>query len=69
MSKLASITASATPCAYRLGKSTSAPEERDIQGLRRHAEGPNVTGPVIAAAHCSSFGSFFINLASVIALK
>jgi hypothetical protein len=42
-----------TPVASRPGKSTSAPEERDIRGLRRHAEGPKVTDPVIEAAHCS----------------
>src|SRR6266705_1420597 len=43
----ASITASATPVAYRKGKSTSAPEERGIRGLRRHAEWPKVTHLVI----------------------
>jgi hypothetical protein len=47
----AAITASATPVAYRLDKSTSAPEERGIRGFRRHAEWPKVTDLVIEADH------------------
>jgi len=36
----ASVMASATPAPYGRGQSTSAPGERGVRGLRRHAEWP-----------------------------
>ena len=41
---------SASPTVSRRGHSTSSPEERGVQGLRRHSEWPRVADTAIEAA-------------------
>jgi len=45
--------ASATPSASVPGKSTAAPTERGVAGLRRHAEWPHVAAVILAAMRSS----------------